>query len=398
MSDMTRLISGLALGAAMFAAAAANATTLRTIHTFTGDADGSDPNGPLVFNPQGTLLYGSTAAGAQIGEDCVDTGGCGIVYSLDPTTKDHTLTPLHTFTDGDDGADPEGALVFDKAGTTLYGTTRLGGKNGYGIVFSLDLAAPHKLIPLHTFANGEDGTNPESGLVFNAKGTLLYGTTTSGGNASCQCGTVFSLDPATRKLTTLHKFAGDANGSMPVGALVINKTGTTLYGTTSNGGTSDYGTIFSLDLSSRTLKPIYSFKNGVDGASPYAGVILNEPGTILYGTASEGGVQYGTIFSFNLSTKKLIPLHSFTAGKDGATPYSGLVVKDSVLYGTAEAGGQFTYFGTVFSFDLKTKALTPLHEFKHGTDDGNPYKGLVFNQAGTLLYGATIGTIFDIVP
>jgi uncharacterized repeat protein (TIGR03803 family) len=79
-------------------------------------------------------------------------------------------------------------------------------------------------------------------LVFDTTGAL-YGTTYSGGAHGW--GTVFTLDPTTRVLTTLHSFTDGADGANPQAGLVVGPSGA-LYGTTSQGGTGRYGTVFKL--------------------------------------------------------------------------------------------------------------------------------------------------------
>jgi len=43
---------------------------------------------------------------------------------------------LHSFGNGTDGNSPASALIFDSSGN-LYGTTTVGGKDGYGTVFEI---------------------------------------------------------------------------------------------------------------------------------------------------------------------------------------------------------------------------------------------------------------------
>jgi uncharacterized repeat protein (TIGR03803 family) len=42
-------------------------------------------------------------------------------------------------------------------------------------------------------------------------------------------------------------------------------------------------------------------------------------------------------------------VHAGAENGDGFNPYSGLLLEDGVLYGTAQGGGPFNY-GDVFSF------------------------------------------------
>jgi uncharacterized repeat protein (TIGR03803 family) len=110
-----------------------------------------------------------------------------------------TYKVIYTFTGGIDGAAPDAGLTVDAAGN-FYGTTRYGGSAGAGSVFRLsNTGTGWSLTTLYSFAGGNDGTNPEAGVVFGPDGRL-YGTTRNGGGVGCEfyggCGTVFSLTPS----------------------------------------------------------------------------------------------------------------------------------------------------------------------------------------------------------
>src|SRR6185436_18084642 len=85
-----------------------------------------------------------------------------------------------------------------------YGTTRYGGASGRGTIFRLDTAGT--LTTLHHFAGGSDGAYPYAGVIQAADGTF-YGTTLSGG--ANDSGVIYRLDAA-GTLTTLHSFSLDA--------------------------------------------------------------------------------------------------------------------------------------------------------------------------------------------
>jgi uncharacterized repeat protein (TIGR03803 family) len=95
------------------------------LHNFTGGADGANPVAGLVRDSIGNL-YGATPFGG--------TSNLGVVYRLDSSGN---LTVLHTFTGGADGANPQyGSLVRDSAGN-LYGTASNGGASNAGVVYKV---------------------------------------------------------------------------------------------------------------------------------------------------------------------------------------------------------------------------------------------------------------------
>jgi len=124
------------------------------------------------------------------------------------------------------------------------------------------------------------------------------------------------------KLATLYSFCIQTNctdGYTPMAGLVQGTDGN-FYGTTGNGGMSDYGTIFEITPGG-ALTTLYSFctqTNCTDGATPYGGLVEGTNGT-LYGSTFYGGVDSdGTVFSL---AKGLGPFVIFVraAGKVGET-------------------------------------------------------------------------------
>ena len=106
-----------------------------------------------------------------------------------------------------DGYFPSG-LVLDASGN-LYGMNESGGSGGAGTVFKVDSTGKETV--LYSFTGSTDGGFPQAGLVRDRKGNL-YGTTSQGG--SSQAGTVFEVNP-TGQETVLYNFTGSTDGSYP---------------------------------------------------------------------------------------------------------------------------------------------------------------------------------------
>src|SRR6516165_8888952 len=99
--------------------------------------------------------------------------------------------------------------------------------------------------------------------------------------------------PTGPTLTAVASFNG-TNGASPYAGLIMDGSGN-LFGTTTAGGASHDGTVFELAKGSGTIHTLVSF-NGSNGAGPYAGLILDGSGN-LYGTTTAGGaVGDGTVF------------------------------------------------------------------------------------------------------
>jgi len=211
---------------------------LTVLHGFTGGSDGAMPMAEPILDAKGNL-YGTTEFGGDTNGNCVGlSAGCGVVYKLGPKGK---LTVLHSFTNiNNDGAYPLGALLLDTSGN-LYGTTSGGGgPNNFGTVFKI--GSKGKFTQLRSFDGGiPDGEGPQAALARDSSGNL-YGTTTYGGKSS-NSGTVFKIT-AKGKETVLHRFSGK-DGTGPQGGLLIDPNGA-LYGLTVSGGTSDAGVVFKI--------------------------------------------------------------------------------------------------------------------------------------------------------
>jgi uncharacterized repeat protein (TIGR03803 family) len=154
-------------------------TGFTNLHSF-GGVDGSNPN---CLNLVGETLYG-TASGVGIGS--------GTIFTLH--TNGTGFAILHTFTgSGADGANPVGLI---SSGNTLYGATYYGGYWSAGCVFKINMDGTG-FATLHSFSAGSgsapytnsDGYQPVGGLAIS--GTTLFGTTSLGGAAGN--GVIFSL-------------------------------------------------------------------------------------------------------------------------------------------------------------------------------------------------------------
>src|SRR5260221_8834378 len=86
------------------------------LYSFTGGTDGAIPFAGLIRDASGNL-YGTTEYGGDL--TCNSGVGCGTVFKVDTTGKE---TVVCSFTGGADGSDPDASVIRDAAGN-LYGTT-----------------------------------------------------------------------------------------------------------------------------------------------------------------------------------------------------------------------------------------------------------------------------------
>jgi uncharacterized repeat protein (TIGR03803 family) len=315
----------------------------------------------------------------------------GTVFAVSTAGEERVLYRFsNTLGDRGDGASPYAGLT--EYNGALYGTTLLGivlKRDFNGSAFEVTTDGGEHV--LHIFGHGADGVYPYGGLTaFNG---MLYGTTSQGGVNNA--GTVFELNPKT------GNFKSGSDGTNPTGNLIVLHGA--LYGTTSGGrgGGADgasgpgCGTVFKISPSGKE-RILYSFKCRSDGAFPHAGVIaLNGK---LYGTTTQGGESgsgAGTIFQLSMSGTERV-IHIFTGyPSDGAYAFGGLIARNGVLYGTTVGGGSSSAciaplggYGCGTVYEVTTSgSVRVIYSFGGGTDGEFPYGGLVNKSGG--FYGTT---------
>ena len=156
---------------------------LYDFHGTTGD--GAFPSG---------LTFYSGIVGTTMGSPA---GSYSNVFQITSNGLEWIESVLFNFNPISTGYEPASAPILGSDGQ-LFGTTTQGGASNEGAVY--------RLIPpaiqggqwtenvLYSFSTGSDGFAPYGGLVFGNSG-YLYGTTSAGGDASCNCGTVFRVNP-----------------------------------------------------------------------------------------------------------------------------------------------------------------------------------------------------------
>ena len=254
------------------------------LYNFTGGNDGGGPGSGLVFDTAGNL-FGTTPGGGRF--------SAGTIFELSPTKRGWTEHVIHQFTGGKDGGIGSlGRLTFDGVGN-IYGIAELGGASGFGTVYQLapKPSGDWRFTTLYAFKGMPDAAFPYGGVILDEAGNL-YGTTYYGGTAGM--GTVYQLSQSpfgTWQETVLYSFQGGTDASLPTSTLVFGSGGT-LYGTSTTGGrpSCDCGTVFKLAPHGVGWKEsvIHRFKTRRDGNSPNYELTFDAAGT-LYGATPVGG-------------------------------------------------------------------------------------------------------------
>lgn len=263
-------------------------------------------------------------------------------------------TVLYSFTGKADGSNPQSTLIRDSAGN-LYGTAFSGGASGNGTVFKLvrpkvSGGAWTEQV-LYSFGTGSDGANPIAGVAFDKSGNL-YGTTSAGGTYSY--GTVFKLKPSISGWTEtiLHEFQLQSDGGTPYAGIIVDGSGN-LYGAATDGGGGGQnggGTLFKMTSSSSgwSFDVIASLSGwGISGTFRN---LLMKSGKIYATTHCDGKDNAGTVYQLSPSgsTWTYTELYTFTGGTDGTYSVSSLAFdKEGNLWGTTRYGGASNW-GVVF--------------------------------------------------
>ncbi len=275
------------------------------LYNFTGGDEGGYPIYGVVRDSTGNL-YGTAAALNH---------PRGVVFKLN-AAGDYTV--LYSFTNSANAA-PSSGVILDAAGN-LYGTTNaVSAPSNCGSVYRLNPSGQFTVLYAFAGSDGPDGCNPRGGLIFDSNGNL-YGTTGNGGTENS--GTVFKLEPSGQE-TVLYSFTGDAEpytgvvrdatgnlygtvsyyvyeldaagnftmlyslgGALQLSGLLRDEAGN-LYGTAYPAGSAGYGVVYKIDTAGN-YTALYGFSDGADGGIPSSGVILDPTGN-LYGTTRSGG-------------------------------------------------------------------------------------------------------------
>ena len=418
--------------------------TQYTILKFPTDLNGqgAEPVGTPVLSKDQKTLYGMMNYGG-LNQDQDDNG---TIFSMGVDGSNFHI--LYSFVDGSisacvgsqsncvDGDSPWGSLVVDDTTNpaTLYGTTKWGGADDKGTVFSIRadgsgytqlyaftgdslLATPSQCMNSADGGICKGGSRPLGYLAL--KGHELYGLTrrggtdrlveTSWGSWTTTYGTIFKLKLnlaadagaaiySSVEYTQLYDFGAradlptEADGGMPSCAgqkckeghtpgdqsgLVFGADQKTLYGTTSYGGSDDRGTVFSIESDGSNYKQLRAFTSGDLNLTQCAGA--------------------GT-----------------TRCEDGAYPEGRLTVHGGVLFGTTSGGGEFDIdsdsfgnHGLVFRLDTTASATAAAYKIVYpfrGDLEGSEPQGDLLSY-GDKLYGVTVsggsndeGTLFAIDP
>lgn len=197
-------------------------------------------------------IYGMTPVGGHYND--------GVLFRYNPINNQDTVV---LFFDSLNGLDPPGSVIQATNGL-LYGMTAGGGINNSGVFFSFDPITKKDSV-LYNF--NSIGSNPGSDM-YQASNGILYSIIPPGNY-------IFSYNPVTGKDTTYYLTHGESFFLNTNNDLVQDPDNGLLYGTTTGGGDSGYGTLFSFDPLTGKDSVFVNF-TAVRGINPCGRLLLSK--------------------------------------------------------------------------------------------------------------------------
>jgi uncharacterized repeat protein (TIGR03803 family) len=326
------------------------------------------PNSQLVAGAKGAL-YGTTRTGGA--------NGAGTVFTVNSSGQ---VTNLFSFANG---SHPIGALLVADNGR-IYGLT-VADDSARSTIYVID--SDRAVSMVYSFDRYPAGGRPAAGLIETRDG--FYGVTVGEGTA----GSVYRLNDDGH-VTVVHAFATSGlAGANPIGPLREHADGN-LYGVASAGGAHGAGGVFRLTPQG-DARIVHAFNPVTEGGAPIGGLTQGADGA-YYGVLGLSAKSHATGSVYRLAVDGTFAIvHDFIAS-EGANLVGELVpatdwslLGNSYLYGVASAGGS-DGAGTLYRFDVQTRTITVLHAFAGGSEGAFPTGGVVQSADG-VLYGIAGG-------
>jgi uncharacterized repeat protein (TIGR03803 family) len=281
------------------------------------------------------------------------------------------------------GFRPNAALIKGSDGK-LYGTTSIGGPDGNGTIYSVNIDGTG-YVRLHQFLDAE-GYDPK-GKLLEASDGKLYGVLQWGGPINS--GAIYRIDKTGSNFQIVYNFPNLANGYSPIGSLIEDNTGV-LYGAT-NSTLSGYGAAFKINKDGTGYTVLKHFSNVAELTYPNDGLRLY--GEYLYGVTNFSASGKGGVFRVKTDGTGYEVIHEFAGASDGANPYATpILANNGKLIGTTQFGGN-ELAGVIYSMDVTGANYTILRQFSLTNDVQYPTTGLIQGSDGVLYGTASSNTI-----
>ncbi len=231
----------------------------------------------------------------------------------------------------------------------FYGVAGGGGSRQGGVMYKLTPSGTYSVV--RDFCNYSEahcqGSAPLS-IVQDASGNFFGVTSFAGGSGA---GVLFEIT-ASGQYTALHSF--DAVSGYPLAGLTLGSDGK-VYGKTNGGSGLNGGTIFNV-TSAGTYTTVYSFSDDcLIGCSPYWGPLFQGTDGLFYGATTYGGSSNdGTVFTLDNGLRPLVK----------TAPVAGPIGRRVLILGNGLTGATgVTFNGVAAEFTVESdtciKATVP---------------------------------------
>ena len=328
--------------------------------------------------------------GALVGT--AEQGGANSLGALFSVTSTGVISTTYSFTGLGDGLRPGWGMARDTAGN-LYGASN--GNRGY--IFKLSKTGVFSV--LHTFAaDGSEGGIADNGVILGADGRL-YGFTSNYGTANG--GTFFSLKTNGSDFRIVVNFPpnGPGIGRNPDAAPTQGPDGA-FYGvateaTDLNGNSLAWGIIRITSAGSMSLIP------GIQSDSveaPAGKLTMDLLGNMYAVAGARNSVQTGRIYRISpMGSITVLHQFTFTEGRPGGYNQCLLLAKDGRLYGSASNGGAngtdlADGIGTLYTLATDGSGFAVLHNFGDFPGDGLEPEACPTEGSDGSLWGTTFNS------
>lgn len=313
------------------------------IFHFGNSPNGFRPNGGVIRASDGKL-YGTTTIGG------VD--GNGVVYSMNVDGTGYVR--LHQFIDIE-GYNPSGKL-FEASDGKLYGACRDGGTNGLGCIFRLNKNGTGFQV-IYDYTTYTGAYSPVGGLV--EDGGVLYGVN------FWPYGSIFKINKDGSNYTEIKVFTPPGDLQFPYNGVKVGRN--YLYGACGYGGAANKGGIFRMKKDGSSFEVLHEFDGTTDGELPVGAPLIARNGKI-YGSTGYGGADgYGLLFRMDTTGSNFTILRQLSTS-DGNYPWTDMIqASDSLIYGGTSTGGA-NNGGTLFRMNLDGSGFTVIKDFNSNTE------------------------------
>ena len=315
--------------------------------------EGSAPQGGLASGSDGWLWGTASMNGSHY---------CGTVFKVDPVTN--TLLSVANFTGSDGphrGRYPCATLHHDGNGF-LWGTTREGGRTGWGTVFKVNEATGELTTVLDFHSDGNNvrgGTRSE--LIPDGKGWLWSCTYSTWFHIM---GEVYKINTTTGEILAISRFEGDKGPRFGRGPGVLANDGLGfMWGASMADHQRTRSSLFKIDIQTNKRTTMAHFFDCAPGSGfqSMGDMHRDANGCLWFTAVIDGGSRRAghALVKVNPSTGQVEGRYRQRGFAELGSPISD---EQGILWGTTPNGGDESR-GSIYAFDPRTERFSTVMSF-----------------------------------